>query len=407
MTFATPIAREFGVDSGYGYLQASARLLGRVELSLPFVGRSSFIPKTIVEESLSEEVHDGLDWVVLDAEHLESKPSIVTVFLTYLGAVRKLAGRNVRADEIEWRCYTTLFQGTPRCGCNGAEAKETHAVEFAQLMVRCPAPMPVTDDAREDLLKNYLVNSEQELWIGPSCAIHTFWKRDKIDYLVDMQMVAFLDSAMLQYRQLEAIDHRTVNVAIRDRDLFAAQKQLATGLPEYGRNLMPDMNAPEVVDGLASKLKTPQLYSRLNDRVKVLESIVNTRYSRRQSSRSLSISFIGLVIVLLLLLPRIKEFMDKLGQLTPTQSLVQWLSDSFGSSDRAVVGIYIAAIGLIAFVFIAIAVRLPLSQLRWRRRNFGYPSDREIHVTRGGRTQPGSIEDAASDEDTPDPFVER
>lgn len=104
-----------------------------------------------------------------------------------------------------------------------------------------------------------------------------------------MRTVVSIESAILQYRQLEAIDHRTVNVSIRDRDLFAAQKQLATGLPEYGRNLISDMNAYEVVDGLSEKLKTAQIYSRLNVRVKVLESVVNTRYSRRQSRRSLSI----------------------------------------------------------------------------------------------------------------------
>jgi hypothetical protein len=83
----------------------------------------------------------------------------------------------------------------------------------------------------------------------------------------------------LQNRQLEAIDTRTVNISVRDRDRFAAQKQLATGLPEYGRNLMADINAPMVVEGLAEKLKPPKIYSRLNDRVKVLESIVNAFHS--------------------------------------------------------------------------------------------------------------------------------
>jgi hypothetical protein len=42
---------------------------------------------------------------------------------------------------------------------------------------------------------------------------------------------------------------------------------------------MADINAPMVVEGLAEKLKTPQIYSRLNDRVKVLESIVNAFHS--------------------------------------------------------------------------------------------------------------------------------
>src|ERR1700739_1864969 len=87
------------------------------------------------------------------------------------------------------------------------------------------------------------------------------------------------------------------------------------------KSCQPDKSS-SFVDGLAEKLKTPQLYSRLNDRVKVLESIVNTRFTRKQSRRSLSISFIGLTIVVLLLLPRIKELIEKMAMLTPTSSLV-------------------------------------------------------------------------------------
>jgi hypothetical protein len=283
-------------------------------------------------------------------------------------------------------------------------------------MVRSRSQMPVTDDVRESLLKNYLINSDEELWLAPGNAIHTFWQRDNIDYIGDIETVVPIESAILQYRQLEAIDHRTVNVSIRDRDLFAAQKQLATGLPEYGRNLMTDINAPSVVDGLASKLNTPQLYSRLNDRVKVLESVVNTRYSRKQSRRSLSISFIGLIIVVLLLLPRIKEFIDKLGQLTPTRSLVDGINNLFGSPDRTTVAIYVLVVTATILIFVALSVQLPYSRLRmrwlrlprwrWPRRNFGYPTKRDVVVKRVARTLPGGIEGSDSDDAPPDPFPE-
>ena len=119
---------------------------------------------------------------------------------------------------------------------------------------------------------------------------------DAIDYLSHLDVLEPIEFAVLQNRQLEAIDTRTVNISVRDRDLFAAQRQLATGLPEYGQKFMADINAPMVVEGLAEKLRTPQIYSRLNDRVKVLESIVNPRFTRKQSRRSLAISFIGLTI---------------------------------------------------------------------------------------------------------------
>jgi hypothetical protein len=317
MTFATPIARQFGLDEGYRYLQARMRILDQLHVSLPIIGRHDLLPRSLRFRSRTdEEIRDGHKWTILNnnVDDAESpKLSILIAFYIYLRAVQKIAGRKI---STEWRCNTTLFQGTPRCGCTGAEAKERHASQFAQLLVRARSRMPLTDEAREDLLRNYLMNSDQELWLTPGCAIHTFWERENIDYISDIETVIPIESAILQYRQLEAIDHRTIHVSIRDRDLFAAQKQLATGLPEYGRNLMTDINAPLVVEGLASRLRTSELYDRLNDRVKVLESVVNTRYTRKQSRRSLAIPFIGLIIAVLLLPPRIKELMDSLAKLT-------------------------------------------------------------------------------------------
>ena len=84
---------------------------------------------------------------------------------------------------------------------------------------------------------------------------------DSIDYLSHLDVLEPIEFAVLQNRQLEAIDTSTVNISERDRDLFAAQRQLATGLPEYGQKFMADINAPMVVEGLAEKLKTPQIYS--------------------------------------------------------------------------------------------------------------------------------------------------
>jgi len=374
------------------------------------------LPPGVRARSRTEDhIQEGLKWAILNNLEDDKSPklSVLIVFYVYLIALQKIAGRRI---STEWRCHTTLFQGKPLCGCNGAEAKERHGKDFAQLMVRARSRMPVTNEVREGLLKNYLLNSDEELWLTAGNAIHTFWQRDNIDYVSDIETVIPIESAILQYRQLEAIDHRTVNISVRDRDLFAAQKQLATGLPEYGRNLMTDINAPSVVDGLASKLKTPELYDRLNDRVKVLESVVNTRYTRKQSRRSLAISFVGLIIVVLLLLPRIKEFMDNLAKLTPAHSLVEAVNNFFGSPDRATVAIYILAIALTVLISGALTIRFSLSwsplrwlripRLLWPRRDFGYATKRDVVVQRVARTLPGGIEDSTADDVPLDPHPE-
>lgn len=414
LTFATPIAREFGVDQGYKYLQAGKRILNAVEISVPILGtRPRFMDENYFRWRMAINEFDHLEWVSFKTPaDGKNHITIETVFELYLEAVQRAARREM---QTEWRCNTTLFQGSPLCGCKGAIAKQAHAVEFAQLMVRSRCPMPVTDEVRAELLKNYLVHSEEELWLSTGHAIHTFWSRSDIHYITDLQTVEPIESAILQHRQLEAIDHRTVNLSVRDDDLFAAQKQLATGLPEYGRNLLTDINAPPVVDGMAAKLRTPELYSRLNDRVKVLESVVNTRYARKQSRRSIAISAIGLGIVLILLLPRVDELLNKLSVLSPTGSKVAALRDFFGGPDQATVAVYIVAIALAILVLFRLSLPYPrarnlvssprvafarlkrgipwLRRLKWPKPSFGYATKHDVIVE---RREPG---DTGDDED--------
>ena len=59
LTFATSLGEEFDVNSGYRYLQAGARMLDRVELSIPIISRHCAIPKSTVELLRAEEIHDA------------------------------------------------------------------------------------------------------------------------------------------------------------------------------------------------------------------------------------------------------------------------------------------------------------------------------------------------------------
>jgi hypothetical protein len=230
LTMATPIAKEFGLDKGYTYLQAGKRILDEVEVSVPILGaRPRFMDENYHRWRMTLNEFDHLEWVGFKTPvDGKARITIETVFELYLSAIQRAARREM---QTEWRCNTTLFQGYPRCGCVGAEAKERHAVEFAQLMVRSRSAMPVTDEVRADLLKNYLVNSEEELWLSTGHAVHTFWPRSDIHYITDLQTVEPIESAILQHRQLEAIDHRTVNLSVRDDDLFAAQSSWRQAYP--------------------------------------------------------------------------------------------------------------------------------------------------------------------------------
>lgn len=392
LTFAMPVAQEFGMAEAFEYLLSSSRPLTGVEVSVPvFGGKLKRVPSLVESEFyLSQQSHSGLEWVTARVPNDSSVAvSPETVFEIYLHAIQRISGRPYR---YEWRCNTTLFLGPPRCGCQGEEAKSKHASEFAHLMVRAPlGRMPVQDRVREELLTNHLMNSNEELWLSAGHAIHISWNSKRIDYIKDLYMVEPIESAIIQHRQLQAIDNRTLHTRVRDKDLFAAQERLAIGLPEYGRNLMVDINAPLIVDALAKKLKTPDLYSRLNDRVKVLESIVNSRFTRKQSRRSLAISIIGIAIVVLLLLPRIAEFLNKARDLTPTRSLVTALSDIFGTADRATVTIYAVVVAITVMFFVLATIRIPRSRLRRQKRDFGFATRGGLELKRTAPSAPDGV----------------
>ncbi|MGA5538616.1 hypothetical protein [Mycolicibacterium nivoides] len=392
LTMATPVADELDFENAYEMLSSGTRAFGSFLLSAPIVGKKGrFIYAPEATYRREAEMREGLVWYSLspplragdegnDEAETQSDLSLSTVYFYYLDVIEKAARRESR---YEWRCFTTLFQGRPLCGCGPEEAKDNHGIEFGQLLIRSLHPDPVTDSVRNELLKNHLVNTHAELWLSAGSAIHTYWSRDDIDYVDDIHTIQPIEFAILQYAQLEAIDTRTINVDVKDRHLFKAQKQIATNIPEYGRNLVSDINAPRVVHALSELLNTAQVYSRVNDRVKVLESIVNTRFGRRQARRSLAISFIGFVIATLLLLPRIDEFVKKMALLTPTSGIVKSINDNFHTQDRAIVGIYIVAIIATFVIFLAFTFRVSLRRLRRRKRRFGYFTKHDVVVTRG------------------------
>lgn len=381
MTFATPVRHQLDPNVMQDVIHAESRRLRDAKISLPIVRprrRSIFFPHYNYDEG--DEVREGVKWVSITPKN-DEKLSMSSIFQMYRVAVEQVVGRPC---EGEWRVFTTLFQGTPLCSCEAVEAKTVHAVDFGQLLVRSRSPHPIREDLRETLLSNCLVTTHAELWVNAGCAIHTSWNRDEIDYVGDIRIMLPIEFAILQYAQLEAIDTRTVNVSVREGDVFSAQNQLATNLPEYGRNLLSDIDAPRVVEALSERLGTQKIYSRLNDRVKVLETIVNTRYTRKQSKRSLTISILGFAIVLLLLLPRIDEFIKKLKRLKPSTPLVEAVNRFFGDQDHATLWIYGITVLIVLVVFVAFTFRPRIPKRRQKRR-FGFPTKHNIVYTEGER----------------------
>lgn len=406
LTFAMPIDREFGVPEAFNYMQVKKRGLSKFSISFPIVGEPDRPVSLIESETLLwKSSHSGLDWLNAQIPYGVASSKVFTVediFDRYLYAISRAAGQSVVEEEQRstdrlpgWHCHTTLFQGSPACGCTGNEAKRVHEIEFAQIMVRASIDMPVQDEVREKYLENHLIEANEELWLTAGNSIHTIWGGHRIDYIRDLRPIIAIELAILQHRQLQAIDHRTVDARARDHHLFSVQGQLATSLQEYGRMLLADQNGHRIIRGLAERLYTHDLYQRLNDRLKLLESIVNSRFTRLQSKRSLAVSLIGVAIVLALLLPRVTEFIEFANKLTPTSHAVRAVNDFFSTGNAATVATYVLIVLMAIGFFLIFPARLSFCRPRRRRRSFGYPTRGSLELISG----PPDDEDGADRSD--------
>lgn len=393
LTFAMPIDERFGVVEAFNYMQAGTRGFSKISISLPIAGRPDRpISLFQTDSHLWQTSHSGLDWLNAQIPSSQAPSQVFTldsIFERYWYAILRAAGQEAPKNDNEeqnklpgWRCHTTLFQGDPACSCNGSEAKKVHAPEFAQIMLRASINVPLEQNVQDKFLENHLIESQEELWLAAGNSIHTIWNGHRIDYIRDLRTIIAIESAILQYRQLQAVDHRTrIEKRVRDQHLFSAQDQLATSLQEYGRILLADQNGHRIVTGLAGRLQTPELYERLNNRVKLLESIVNARFTRLQSRRSLAVSIIGVAIVLALLLPRVTEFVEFAKRFSPTRSAIDAINNGLGTGNGATLATYCLMLLLAGLFFVIFPARPSFARWRGSSQSFGHSTQGALTLT--------------------------
>lgn len=381
LTFSTDAGKDMTSSQMSSLLSSSARLLKHAEISGAVM--SAYVsppgPFTRIKRKLVAE-NSNDNWVTVTEEvaaDADEKLTVSTVFEAYLQALENIAGRELQS---EWHCYTTLSLGSPSCGCSVEQCKDAHRADFARLAMRARSSASLTARAEDDLLENHLQSSDKELWIGPGSAIYVAWSATSPDITEDLHQVIPLESAMLQVRQLEQIDSITSAAVVRDKNLFKAQNLLAVGLQEYQRNLLVGRDSAAIIDALVTKQGAGHLYDRLMDRVKVLESMVSTRYSRTQSRRSIAISISGFLAVLIFLLPRITESIDTFANQGewPVAAAAR-LDEIAGGRGALVLWLYLIAIVAFVATFVAVSLRPRFRPVRARR--FGYSTKRDIEVS--------------------------
>ncbi|WP_143536606.1 hypothetical protein [Rhodococcus sp. 05-2254-6] len=320
-------------------------------------------------------LREGVRWLRLKSG-IPSPISFHSVFEIYHDAIISLAGNK---GPSNWSSYTTLSIGAPTCACVGSEAKERHRSEFALIALRATRPVSLRAETEAELIDNVLKVSDRDLWVSAGNALYANWNATGVDYTEDLMQLIPIESAVHQLRQLQKIDRTSSNSVIRDARLFESQESLAVGLQEYRRNLLHGPDDENITNAVLSENSADILYDQLLDRVKILESIVSTRFSRIQSRRSIAIASSGFFVVIAFLLPRINETIrtfEKQGKwpLELTSSAIE----AFGGRGALVLALYFGALTLAAGLILAFSIR-KRPKIR-KRTQFGYKVKNKIGI---------------------------
>ncbi|WP_139765658.1 hypothetical protein [Gordonia sp. i37] len=341
------------------------------------------------------EEHSGTRWSSIHRDQVSYSISVTSVFETYMRAVCTAA----KVSYLSWQSFTTLSLGRPTCGCDAENFSSNHARSLVALMTKTSTSVNFREDAYPALLKNRLPIEEQALWLSPTSAILIDFNSDAPQYMQDMhRSVIATESALCQHGQLGQIDSMTTNAILRDDDLFVAQRALTSGLLEYQRDVYSEIGLRQIVDAIHQELGTHILYSRLLDRVGVMQSLVTSLYSRNQNRRSLFISASGLVLILVLLLPRLAETLRSFVQAGGyPAALIQRIDGWTGGRGATTLILYTIVIVVSVAVFVALSVRWPIRRGRGR---FGYSTRGRFGIKVDlGRGNPPT--DANSNEEPP------
>lgn len=329
-----------------------------------------------VQRSKSNDLmREGVGWIALSTSDT-AQLTFHSVFEIYRDAIRSVFGSGGRND---WSSYTMLSIGAPVCACEGKAAKDRHRHDLALTALRATSAVPLNADTVSELLANKLKVSDRELWVSAGSAIYANWAANEPDYREDLMQLIPIESAVRQIRQLQQVDRETSTATVRDKKLFASQGMLAVGLQEYRRNLLNGPDDENIINAILSSNSADTLYERLLDRVKILESIVSTRYSRMQTRRSIAITSSGFLVVVMFLMPRISESIRTFERQSKwSKDLVSLASDTLGGRGPLVLFIYFGALALTAFLLVAFSIRWRRSGHRHRQYGLKLPHNKSV-----------------------------
>jgi hypothetical protein len=341
--------------------------------------------KTILDESLGKLIgHANKDRVVED-EWKESEGirwretswreplPLQELFQAYSDLI--ISNTRGRSTHSPWMCYTTLFVDSMMCCDTRTKWLDRHRLELAGLIGRRreyanSKPSYVT----RLLAAEQGIRSYESKYFGPGNAVIVRWDFERETTLTSLTdqfpTIAIVQSALLQYWQLLALDARFVSTKWKSSDLASIQRLIIAGLDEYrGAKLMWEeaiVEENEITNGLG----VDRLYARILDRLGAIDQLMTARSTQVGARRNLLIAALGSFATLLLGLPAIRDLLNIVRQLDTSifpGILLRPLASFAADGPAGAWNLYVVLIGVAAAV-LAISVLMRVRDVRKERR---------------------------------------
>ncbi|WBB74388.1 hypothetical protein O7602_02175 [Micromonospora sp. WMMD1128] len=272
----------------------------------------------------SEEVEAGTRWRKMI---FDSPSSTTELFTLYQSAIIDAVGGNF---FDEWQCYPVVCIDAVGC-CGGVEQVwlESHSAELVRLAGGVGGETALRDSALEALrpIEKSIVD-DNSLFITPSKAMWINWQTDPggVDFSEHLWTLLVVESTLLQYWQLRALDERLADTQGRASSVKDIQEQAIYGLQEFRHSALSFGTAIDMADEMLKGWHAHKLHQRILEALNQLQQLMAAEDAKRTGRRANILAGIGVVVALTFGLSAVDETL-KIAETVPDAGLVGYLAE--------------------------------------------------------------------------------
>ncbi|MEU8046701.1 hypothetical protein AB0B71_21455 [Micromonospora echinofusca] len=247
---------------------------------------------------------EGVRWRRMTFE----EPSTAAhLFTLYQDAIR-----NVTGVELfdEWQCHPVVCIDAVGCCASEERWLAMHPAELAALSSGGVEPERLRESAITALCptERSLVK-DHSLFTSPAKTIRIDWanKSADITFSDHLWTIVVIESALVQYWQLRALENRLSESQIAGADIQSLQQEAIYGLQEFRQSSFLFGTATDIADDLLRGWRAERLHQRILEALNQLQQLVATGETKRAGLRSNTFAAAAVIAALAFGLPAVND----------------------------------------------------------------------------------------------------